>query len=180
MALTRKQIREIGVTDEEQITAILNAHKGEIEDVKDELKAQQKPTPAAPKPEPEPKAVQQPAEQTPTPNQASAPDEVEQLRRELAAERTKTAQREQRDAVMAALGAHKPRSADTIFKLLDSTKIVIKDGKVESGLDEQVKAIRAEQGYLFSDTPDTRGGAEAIGGAPGTPTMNDFFRGIGG
>ena len=188
--MTRKQLRDLGITDEEIITQILNARTGEIEDMREahaqalaEARQQAQPGQAAGQTQqahaPAQRAagqVQTPAEQTPGTAQTSASDEAELLRRELAAEKAKAAERELRDAVMGGLTAFKPKDAATLYRLIDPTKVVIENGAVKSGLKEQVEPMKQTQGYLFSDTPDDRGGADP-GAATTTITMNDIIRG---
>lgn len=174
--MTRKDLRAMGIEDEDTITKILNARKVEINDANDahatELARLTQPAPAA-----QPPAPNQPAVNQPAPVVASAPDEAERLRQELATEKAKNAERERRDAIVAALGPHNAKSVDVLYKLLDPAKVTIENGVIKAGLDEQVKEIKTAQSYLFSDTADPAGGADPIGGSIGAQDMNDYIRG---
>ena len=162
--MKRAEIRALGIEDEGVVTKVLNALNGAIEDAKEALQPK-------PKPEPTPTATE------PTPPKGSAPDgDVDALRRELAAEKAKNEERTLRDAILGGLSEFKPKDSETLYKLIDPTKVVIKDGKVESGLKEQIEPMKQSQGYLFSDTADDKGGTEVKGGAAGI-TMNDILRG---
>lgn len=176
--MTRKDLRAMGIEDEDMITKILNARKVEINDANDahatEIARLTQIEPVAQKP-----IATQPAVNQPVPAAASAPDETERLRQELAAEKAKNAERERRDAIVAALSTQKAKSVDVLYKLLDPSKITIENGVIKAGLDEQVKDIKTTQGYLFSDTADPTGGSEPKGGSLGTQTMNDYIRGKG-
>ena len=180
--MTRKDLRDMGITDEETITQILNMRTGEIADMNDAHRLALEQARSTVEPHQAPQAQPKPTESHAAPQQASAPDEVERLRRELAAERAKIAERETRDAILGELSAFKPKSADTLYRLLDHQKIVIENGAIKSGLKEQVEAMKTSQGYLFSDTPDDRGGADPGAaqqgaGTTAASTMNNIIRG---
>ena len=164
--LTRKQLRDMGVTDEDQITAILNLHKGEVEDVKEAAK---KTSPQQPEAKP---AEQQPAKDKP---KEDAPEDMEALRRELAALKQSESEREKKESIMGALSEYKPKNAALLYAALDHSKLTIKDGKVE-GLADQVTPLKKSDGYLFSDVADDKGGSDPKA-SPTSATMNDFIRG---
>ena len=81
------------------------------------------------------------------------------------------------ESILGALGAFKPRDAKMLVKLLDDEKITIADDGTISGLNEQVEALKASSAYLFSDSPDTRGGNPNPGNGGGAFDMNAFLRG---
>ena len=190
--MTRRQLRDMGITDEEIITQILNARTGEMEDMKEahakaleQVRQQAQPGQAAGQAQQAHTPAQQaagqaqaPAEQAPGTTQTSASDEAEQLRRELAAERAMRVERETQDAIMSQLSAFKPKNAEHLYKMIDTSKIVIENGVVKSGLKEQVEPLKQSSGYMFTDTADERGGADQSA-APTTVTMNDIIRGNG-
>lgn len=59
--------------------------------------------------------------------------------------------RERTSAIESAIKEAKGKNAKAIMALLDSEKIVYKDGKVE-GLEDQLKALRENDTYLFEPT----------------------------
>lgn len=81
------------------------------------------------------------------------------------------------NAIRDALTEYKPKDVAMLMRLLDMDKITHSDDGVISGLKEQVDPLKQNNGYLFSDSPDSSGGSPD-GGAPGkTFDMNAFLRG---
>lgn len=87
-----------------------------------------------------------------------------------------------------ALRTAKARDVDIVFGLLDRSKITSKDGKL-NGVDEQIKALRENKGFLFDsdDKPADRGGfggkQDIIGGNPSETTnaaVNNALRAMAG
>ncbi len=61
------------------------------------------------------------------------------------------------------------RNPDVLMRMIDIDKVQEKDGKV-TGLDEQLKALKASDPYLFNDVPAPRGGVD---NAPQRPLSGD-------
>lgn len=80
-------------------------------------------------------------------------------------------------AILDGLAKHKPRDAKMLAKLLDDSKITNADDGTISGLDEQVEALKESSPFLFSDTPDPRGGNPDAGSGGKEFNMNAFLRG---
>ena len=53
------------------------------------------------------------------------------------------------------------RNPDVLMRMIDIDRVQEKDGKV-TGLEEQLKALKASDPYLFSDTPAPRGGVDSV------------------
>ena len=106
-------------------------------------------------------------------NDASTLRDV-QARLDAANAKVKSYQRN--ESILGALGAFKPKDAKMLVKLLDDEKITIADDGTISGLNEQVEALKASSAYLFSDSPDTRGGNPNPGNGGGAFDMNAFLR----
>ena len=53
------------------------------------------------------------------------------------------------------------RNPDVLMRMIDIDKVQEKDGKV-TGLDEQLKALKASDPYLFTDIPAPRGGVDSV------------------
>lgn len=163
--MNRKQLRDMGLTDEATITSVLNALEGETEDLKEQHRAALEKAMSKPAPKPVEKPTEpKPAGTKPTKGSeegAAAPgveqDELAQLRRELEAERQKNQDRERKDVILGALAAHNPRNPALLYAALDQSKLEIKDGKL-TGLDEQIAPLKKSDGYLFKDAPGTKGG----------------------
>lgn len=82
------------------------------------------------------------------------------------------------NAIRDALAEYKPRDASVIMHLIDHEKVTVEaDGKVVSGLKEQVESLKAASAYLFSDAPDPAGGNPNPAPAGGGFDMNAFLRG---
>lgn len=62
-----------------------------------------------------------------------------------------------------ALEAHKPKNSKALMALLDMEKIKL-DGDTITGLEDQIKALKASDGYLFTAE---KGGTGAVGGNEG-------------
>lgn len=75
------------------------------------------------------------------------------------------------------LAQYKPKDAKMLAKLLDDSKITVGDDGTISGLQEQVDALKESSGYLFTDTPDDKGGNPNPGKGNDTFDMNAFLRG---
>lgn len=71
---------------------------------------------------------------------------------------------------------YKPKDVALLMKLIDSDKITINQDGTHSGLKEQVDPLKTGNSYLFSDTPDDRGGSPDSGNAGGAFDMNAFLR----
>lgn len=71
---------------------------------------------------------------------------------------------------------YKPKDVALVMKLLDHEKIVKgEDGKY-TGIAEQVDPLKTASGYLFTDTPDNKGGNPNAGTPGATFDMNAFLR----
>ncbi len=84
---------------------------------------------------------------------------------------------EKSSAVRSVVSKHNPRDIDLVLKLLDDSKIVRAEDGTITGVEEQMTALRESNGYLFTDTPDPRGGNPNPGNAGGNIDMNAFLRG---
>ena len=73
-------------------------------------------------------------------------------------------------ALITALGAYKPRNAGTLKALLDMGKLKLKDDGSFEGLEDQIKALKKSNGYMFE--PEKSGAFGFTG--PGVTT-----RGVG-
>ena len=80
------------------------------------------------------------------------------------------------DAILNAVAAFKPKDPKMLVKLLDDEKITQAEDGTFSGINEQVEALKASSSYLFSDTPDPRGGNPDSGNGGGAFDMNAFLR----
>lgn len=80
-------------------------------------------------------------------------------------------------AIHDSLVQYKPKDAKMLAKLLDDSKITVGDDGTISGLQEQVDALKESSGYLFTDTPDDKGGNPNPGKGNDTFDMNAFLRG---
>lgn len=80
-------------------------------------------------------------------------------------------------AIHDSLAQYKPKDAKMLAKLLDDSKITVGDDGTISGLQEQVDALKESSGYLFTDTPDDKGGNPNPGKGNDTFDMNAFLRG---
>ena len=99
-----------------------------------------------------------------------------QGRLEAANAKVKSYQRQ--ESLIGALATYKPKDAKMLLKLIDQEKIVFgDDNAVISGLDEQIKPLKESNGYIFTDTPDTRGGNQNTNTGGGAFDMNAFLRG---
>ena len=107
-------------------------------------------------------------------NEANSLKDV-QARLDAADAKVKAYQRN--ESILGALGAFKPRDAKMLAKLLDNEKITIADDGTITGLNEQVEALKASSAYLFSDSPDPRGGNPNPGNGGAAFDMNAFLRG---
>ena len=99
-----------------------------------------------------------------------------QGRLEAANAKVKSYQRQ--ESLIGALTTYNPKDAKMLLKLIDQEKIVFgDDNTVISGLDEQIKPLKESNGYIFTDTPDTRGGNQNTNSGGGAFDMNAFLRG---
>lgn len=64
-----------------------------------------------------------------------------------------------------ALGAYKPKNAKALKALLDMEKVKL-DGENFLGLEDQVKALKESDSYLFGE--ETQGGTGSLGGGVGS------------
>lgn len=71
---------------------------------------------------------------------------------------------------------YKPKDVSLVMKLLDHEKIIKGDDGNYTGIKEQVDPLKTASGYLFSDTPDERGGNPNAGAPGGAFDMNAFLR----
>lgn len=81
------------------------------------------------------------------------------------------------DAILNAVAAFKPKDPKMLVKLLDDEKITQAEDGTYSGINEQVEALKESSSYLFSDTPDPRGGNPDAGSGGKEFNMNAFLRG---
>ena len=84
---------------------------------------------------------------------------------------------EKSSAMRSALSKHNPKDVELRIKLLDDSKITRAEDGTITGLDEQVTALKENNGYLFNDTPADKGGNPNPGNAGGNIDMNAFLRG---
>ena len=61
------------------------------------------------------------------------------------------------------------RNPDVLMRMIDLDKVTEHEGKI-TGLDEQLKALKTSDPYLFSDRPAPRGGVDSI---PAKPLSGD-------
>lgn len=83
------------------------------------------------------------------------------------------------NAIRDALAEYKPKDASVLARLLDNDKIMFDDAHgTITGLKEQIEPLKANNGYLFADTPNPNGGTPGAG-APnnGDFDMNKILRG---
>lgn len=80
-------------------------------------------------------------------------------------------------AVRDAIAQYKPRDAAMLLRLLDMDKIEQAEDGTLTGLREQVDPLKENSSFLFSDTPDPRGGNPDAGSGGGAFDMNAFLRG---
>lgn len=66
------------------------------------------------------------------------------------------------DKALASAGA---RNAKAVSSLLDLDSVEVKDGQL-TGLDDQLKALRDSDGYMFKEDTQTQGGVRITGGQP--------------
>lgn len=77
------------------------------------------------------------------------------------------------DKALASAGA---RNAKAVSSLLDLDSVEVKDGQL-TGLDDQLKALRDSDGYMFKEDPQPQGGVRITGGQPnpeGAPKTIDL------
>lgn len=72
---------------------------------------------------------------------------------------------------------YKPKDVALVMKLLDHEKITKSEDGTYAGIKEQVDPLKAASGYLFSDTPDDKGGSPNPGNSGAGFDMNAFLRG---
>ena len=84
---------------------------------------------------------------------------------------------EKSTAVRGVVAKHNPRDTDLVLRLLDDSKIIRAEDGTITGVDEQIKALKENNGYLFTDTPADKGGNPNAGTSGGTFDMNAFLRG---
>lgn len=84
---------------------------------------------------------------------------------------------EKSTAVRGVVSKHNPRDVELVLKLLDDSKIIRADDGTITGVEEQVKTLKENNGYLFTDTPADRGGNTGGNEAGANFDMNAFLRG---
>lgn len=103
--------------------------------------------------------------------------DITALQQQLQAAQDALAANRKAMAIRDALADYKPRNPDLLARLLDSDKITVNPDGTLIGLREQIEPLKTNSGYLFSDTPDSRGGITDVGKPGGGFDFNSFLRG---
>ncbi len=72
------------------------------------------------------------------------------------------------NAVRREIEKHHPRDTDIVFRLVDQQKVTRQEDGTYSGIQEQIEALKKDQGYLFGRTYSHKGGFPE-GTAPENP-----------
>lgn len=110
---------------------------------------------------------------------AARDTKVTALTNDLAARDKTIADTRKRGMVVEKLRAEGARNPEMAVRLLDLESVAEKDGKL-TGLDDQLKALKASDAYLFAAASGVRagvmGGATGAVGEAGNQQINDMIR----
>lgn len=106
--------------------------------------------------------------------------QIAQLQQDIASRDAAMKQRQLEFAIKNAVRDSKARNADVVAKMIDASKITQNNGSIY-GLDQQIKALKQSDAYLFEEEYGSNGGVDPHqnpdGGKPTlNATLNDLIR----
>lgn len=139
--MTRKELEDLGL-EKDKIDSIMALHGKTVESTKSELNAV--------KSEKEQATAKIAEFEAKLADANSFKTKYETVNNELTTFKQKIKEDTDSNVIKSALTTANVKNADIFLKLLDVKKIVIEDGKIKSGLDEQVNQIKEKESYLFN------------------------------
>lgn len=85
--------------------------------------------------------------------------QIAQLQQDIASREAAMKQQQLEYAIKNAVRDSKARNADIVARMIDASKITQNNGQLY-GLEEQIKALKASDAYLFEEEHSTNGGID--------------------